>query len=139
MREGRLKMGVSADPSADLSFDPLARSTHVTAQARADAAEAALRERDIARHAAADTAAVRVRELEAALGSLQGSTDGPEADLRSQTAKVLTAGHVTLNPALLLSELLSKPARTHAGKNQLFLCFSWTWCQLIGCPTEVYA
>lgn len=89
LREGRHDIRVSADLSADLSFDPLASCTNVTAQARADAAEATLRERDREGRAAADAAAVRVRELEATLGSLQGSADGPEADLRSQTAEVM--------------------------------------------------
>ncbi len=110
----------------------------MTAQARADAAETTLRERDRESRAAADAAAVRVRELEATLGSLQGSADGPEADLRSQTAEVM------LGSALLLSELLSKPARTHAGKSNCScasacLCFCWTCCQLVTCPSEVYA
>lgn len=58
------------------------------AQARADAAEAAVRERERQASTAADAAAVRVRGLEATLADLRDSADAPEAELRSRAAEV---------------------------------------------------
>jgi len=51
-----------------------------------------LRQRDAEARSAADVAAVRVRELEAAVAAMQRLGDAPEAELRSQAAAVRGVG-----------------------------------------------